>query len=621
MRPTPSIPFWEPASVFLVTLVALAVFVPRITTYLDPVTGDEPFYLMTAISMWEDHDLNECNNYRQREELRFYPSFYSPWTGFPQGWKGWTGAPFPLPPHAAHIVPASRMCASTDPSMSLPADGSHSELYTKHGIGLSLLVMLPFELGGRALVVYFLCALGALLAANIYLLAREATGDIVPALLTWLAFAFTVPLMPYSYLIFPELPAALFILYAFRRIRLWHNNWLQTTAISLSISFLPWLHYRFVPVCAALILYFVYKLFRYRSQGQERTFRWASELALFAVPILASAALLMAYFYQRYGQVTPNPADHAGSSDLAGTLRGAAGLLLDEQWGLFVYAPVYILTIVGVVLMAVRRDWRGQLGWLGLVFVPYYGVIANYAQWWGEWCPPARYLASTLPLLALPFAIGLHRIRSALYDLLYGALFALSLLVMAGFLYQPQWMYHQPDGKSLLITRGLPELLAQLPFNLPAGSIADAISSALPSFVLPYFAYLNLGKEGGDTYAALAWSQSLLPGAVVMGIVVLGLLLAWRTRRTAQPPPPPSQPLPEPPYIPTPEVPVAVTPSSEPAAGGKSPLPTRVRTRAASLEPSGASVLLKDSATGRTDEGATAAQGLDDRPHISHNDG
>ncbi len=525
---------WEQVSIFVCTFVVLALFVPRITTYLNPVTGDEPFYLMTAISIWEDHDLNECNNYRERDEAKLYPSFYSPWTGFPSDWKGWTGAPFPLPPHAARIQPPSRMCASTNPAVPLPPDGSRSELYSKHGLGLSLMVLPAFVLGGRTLVVYFLCALGALLAANIYLLAREATGKMTNSLLTWMAFAFTVPLMPYSYLIFPELPAALLVIYAFRRIRLWQNNPLQTTAVSLSIAFLPWLHYRFVPLSVALIIYYIYQTYRQSKLKQDT--HWLRDALMLGAPIVISAGLLMAFFYHRYGQVTPNPADHAGSNDLEGTLRGLAGLLLDEQWGLFVYAPVYILAIVGLIIMAVRRQWRKDLLWLGVVFVPYYGIIANYAQWWGEWCPPARYMASVLPLLALPFAVSLDRIKSALYDLIYGLLLAVSVLVMAGFLYQPQWMYHQPDGKSLLITRGLPVLLERLPFNLPATEVAAGVSDWLPSFVVPYFAYRAYGQEVGDVYSAQAWAQSLWPALVVAAIVSVSLALAWWSHRRTSPP-------------------------------------------------------------------------------------
>lgn len=523
---TVRVPRWETASIFAITFAVLALFAPRIMTYLNPVTGDEPFYLMTTISIWKDGDLNECNNYRQTDEAAFHPAFYEPWYGYPVGWKGWVPTPYPLPPHPARLVPASRRCISTDPSVPLPANGTRSELYSKHGLGLSVLILPAFVAGGRELVVYFLVAMGALLAANVYLLARESAKQVWPALLTWLAFAFTVPQLPYSYLIFPELPAALFILYAFRRIRLWNNNLFQVAAIGTAIAFLPWLHYRFVPVSAALFIYFVYNTLKRATPHRLASY------ALVVSQSLVSAGLLMYFFYYRYQQPFPNASDHAGSSDVAGTLRGAAGLFIDVQWGLFVAAPVYILAIVGVVLMSIRKPHRRDLLWLGLVFVPYFGVIANYAQFWGEWCPPARYLASILPLLAMPFAFSLDRIRNWGYYAIYGVLFAVSVAVVAGYLYSPQWMYHHPEAYSLnnVITFGLPMLLRELPSGLQGIIDPNALNASLPSFVLPYFYYLQ-DPAYGDYTAELAWSRSIVPACVIGGIVGLSLGLAWWSNR------------------------------------------------------------------------------------------
>ena len=105
---------------------------------------------------------------------------------------------------------------------------------------------------------------------------------------------------------------------------------------------------------------------------------------------------------------------------MAGTVRGAVGLFLDEQWGVFVASPIFILALVGLILMGVFRVWRSDLIWIAVVALPYFLVIANYAQWWGEWCPPGRYMASILPLLALPFCIALDRIKGITYRVIYG---------------------------------------------------------------------------------------------------------------------------------------------------------------------------------------------------------
>src|ERR1700709_2394207 len=57
----------------IVGLVLLALL-PNILDKLNPVTGDEPFYLMTAISLIHDHDLDETNNYDQKDYWQFAPT-------------------------------------------------------------------------------------------------------------------------------------------------------------------------------------------------------------------------------------------------------------------------------------------------------------------------------------------------------------------------------------------------------------------------------------------------------------------------------------------------------------------------------------------------------------------
>ncbi|WP_221178956.1 hypothetical protein, partial [Pseudomonas fluorescens] len=64
-------------------LLAWLALLPRVLTRLDPLTGDEPFYVMTAISLLQDGDLDESNNYAQRDYEQFYPP-----DPLPPGWQG-----------------------------------------------------------------------------------------------------------------------------------------------------------------------------------------------------------------------------------------------------------------------------------------------------------------------------------------------------------------------------------------------------------------------------------------------------------------------------------------------------------------------------------------------------
>jgi hypothetical protein len=191
---------------------------------------------------------------------------------------------------------------------------------------------------------------------------------------------------------------------------------------------------------------------------------------------------------------------------------------------------VSILAIVGVFLMASERGWRKDLLWIGVVFLPYFALIANYAQWWGEWCPPARYIASVLPLLALPFAISLDNIKGLVYKGIYGVLLLVSLLVTAGFMYQPQWMYNQPDIKSQIVTQGIPLLLEPVLGDAVAKQVAGAVANSLPSFVIPYFGYIR-SDASGDYWSGVAWERSVVPVLFVGIVIVVSLALAWWPRR------------------------------------------------------------------------------------------
>ena len=349
--------------VFTATLLLYAALSPRVEQRLDPVTGDEPFYMMTAHNILAGRGLDETASWAKADyQQEFYPRL-----PLPAGWQGWDTYPLVIPPH--------------DSKGTIPPG-----LYSKHGLGVSLLILPLYALGKRAAIVLFLNLIGALVAANVFLLALEASGKTWIALVVWLAFSFSVPLMPYAYLIFPEIFAALFVVYAFRRIRAPVNNGWQTAGIGVGIALLPWLHARFVPIALALCAYWFWQHF-----WQARRLLWISALPLLA-PTISAAALLDFYFYF-YGTFLPNAQDHGGTSDMPGFLNGSAGLLLDQQWGLLIAAPAYVLALAAALAAARSAVWgpgTGAARWAAGVVVPYLALIAGYSVWWGEWCPPAR---------------------------------------------------------------------------------------------------------------------------------------------------------------------------------------------------------------------------------------
>jgi hypothetical protein len=445
-------------AVFALSFLLLAVCIPRITTRLDPVTGDEPFYLMTAYSLLHDHDIDETNNFANRDWLHFYPRYL-----LPRDWQGWPGISPDLPPHASQTY--------------------RSGLYSKHGLGIPVLILIPFALDGRTAVVLLYNLMAAGVAANIYLLARTVAARRRALILTALLMG-SVPLVTYAFLIFPEMPAALMLVYAVRRLLAPRNAWWQWLLVGLSVGYLPWLHARFVPVVAGVALIFAWRHLRI---ARWREYLWG------IVPVGALLLLFEAYSLAFYHYPIPNRRDHAGWSSGLGILNGFVGSLVDAQWGLFIVAPLYVLAAAALVLF-VRARWRDGAALL-LVLVPYALTISAYKVWWGEWGPAARYWTAALPLLALPLAWWWEqaaRVRPRAAALLIGCVSAWGFVWTLGWLRQPQWLYNQPDGNNNLLTHWL-------------GGFGSHLAEILPAY---------------EFYAASPVSLRVLWGVVVALIVV-----------------------------------------------------------------------------------------------------
>lgn len=400
------------SAVFLAYLLLLPTFVRR----LDPLTGDEPFYVMTAISMVRDFDLDESNNYANRDYDEFYPP-----DPLPADWRGWPAFPRDLPPH--------------------PAVTDRPGLYTKHGLGLSLLIALPYAVFGRVGAMLVVMACATALAAQMYLLGRDVGASPRLAAVLTLALSLTMPLAPYALLLFPEVPAALLLLYAVRRLAAHANAPWHMLAAGVAIGFLPWLHQRFGLTAAVLGIVLVVC---WRAA-------WPSWPFLGAIgAVIAGGVSIVAYNFWLYGQPLQNTRDHAGFSGLHGTVNGLFGVMIDAQWGLFIAAPLLVLSISAL------PWWYQHARRLALIsaaaIVPYLALVAAYKVWWGEWGPPARYMTPIVPFAIAPLAAWLRSVAPG-WRVLAAALWLPGATLTLIGLRNPQRLYHHPDGVNNLVSR------------------------------------------------------------------------------------------------------------------------------------------------------------------------
>lgn len=405
----------------VLTILVYLSLVPSLLRSSNPPTGDQPFYLMDTISLVQDGDLDVANNYARHDEDAFYSLAPHP--------RGYTSqsAPYPLPPDLIFS----------------PARPS-SEDYSYHPPGLGLLLVPAWIVGSWfhlwwPAAVVFMCLVGALVALNVFLVAFEATADLRIALAIWAALAFSAPLLLYSILIFSELPASLLVLYSFRRFSAgWGANrpW-QLALAGLGVAFLPWLSWRCGAIAAALGLYGAVQWWRFhRSRPTSR--RAVTAAGLLFGPLLVSATAIVFYGHFLSGKWLPDIRRRSGEADvfnwpwnggqdLKFFVDGALALLFDQQWGLLVHSPIYLLALAGLLAMprAPRKE-HSQLRWLAFLSLPYLVLIAAFKNWGGLWCPPGRYLVPLLPLLALPLAHSLRLFGSdrayRVVFLLFGAL-------------------------------------------------------------------------------------------------------------------------------------------------------------------------------------------------------
>lgn len=535
--------WYELALAFLVPLIVFVLITPHLLDWLNPPSGDEPYYLVTAISIIQDHDIDETNQWQNHAYWDFYPSCdeirATPNFGSVSLSNGSTdntpgilapGIPCPNYGNFQYLAPHNSK------------DIIRPGLYTKHGLGLSFLIAPAYWLGQRPATMYFMNFLAALLGLNLFLLAYETSRKRWIAWLVWACMTFTAPFISYAFLIFPAMPAALFTVYAWRRSRLaaqariWArenqvaaptvNNVWQTALLALCIAILPWLHSVYLSIAFPLGLYFF--LGGREFIGNAR--RWFRKRFLFPlIPddiTIASFTVFLAivgffgglfvtYYVYYYGTPLPNTQDHAGFAPPDFIWNGILGLFFDQKYGLLIYSPLYLIPLAGIVLLffktgdaAETNCRRADLIWLGIVALPNFLIMSDYNQWWGEWCPPARYLVPFLPLLAMPFSFALDQMRTWVLRMFFGVAALWSVGVAFAFMYNPHLQYHWEDHFPA-------RLLIWLQNNIFFLKNQN-ISAWFPSYVEP------LKPDAGVGF----WLAPLLWG---LGATILAALMVWRT--------------------------------------------------------------------------------------------
>jgi len=401
---------WLPAATAFVAAV-LGIGVQ--STYGADAGVDEPQYLLSALSLAEDGDLDIS------DELAA------------QRWR---------------VFHADELPVQTEPF----ADGSE---ISPHDPLLPLLVAAPMGLFGWVGVKVVLGLLAAGCAALLAWTASRRFG-VSRTVAAWgsaVAFA-SPPLGVYSQQVYPELPAALAtlgavaLLTAPRPDRGSRSYYLNHGAVVATVIVLPWLGSKYMLVALALAVVLAVRVLRrdgWRHLGVVGAILGVAGTAYLAVhqaiwggwTVYASGD-----HFQQTGEFSVVGVD---PSYLGRSLR-TVGLFVDQHYGLVPWQPAWLLLIPAVVALLVRRPsgWLVLLAplcaaWATAVWV----ALTMHGFWW-----PGRQVVVVLPLAAVGVLWLVERVLPRLRPLAaaLGAcgVVALAVLLVQGWQGTVTWVVH-----------------------------------------------------------------------------------------------------------------------------------------------------------------------------------
>lgn len=350
-------------------------------------TGDEPHYLVIAQSIVLDHDVDLTNDYASQERLdEAYP----------------IGGPIESGGHAGQYRPGG-------------------PLVPIHELGLPTLIAPVLAMGGgwyavRVMMLTLTSIAAALLTVAI---SRLIGGRPLAAGLAVLSVYLTVPVLPFSIQIYPEVPASALLVAALASLILAGQRRWPLVVSGTLLALVPWMHLRFTLLVLPIALALLWTALG-RPRGRFPLVQGAREhlraIIGAGAPLVVSAGAILVVHKLLYGSAAPNAAYRSDvfRYDLGFTANKAIafslGSLTDHWRGSMAWAPV-VLLLLGSLVLVVRR--APVLGSFGILMAAIYYVVASGMAEGGGFCPPSRWTVAFMPMLAFGLAFALAGLRRA----------------------------------------------------------------------------------------------------------------------------------------------------------------------------------------------------------------
>ena len=394
--------------------VAFAVYLFVFLEMRPGATGDEPHYLIAAQSIAFDLDVDLTNDYASSERVLRVVNV------------------FPLDAHAAVYKESG-------------------ELRPYRAVGLPAVLAPGVGLGGLTGARVVMVLIAALLADQLYRLLRDLRLRRRYRLLAWAATVFCLPIVVFTSQIYPELAGALLVVVALRVMVVGASSPAALALGSLAAAALVWLHVRYLPLSVSILFGLAVAACLHgwsrdrRGHGLRDTVQAAREVVVrcvvvlrrqwrtVTVPVLVPYAvgigLLAAAFERWYGSPNLQASYQPYGSPAVGGARWdfwyhfALRDILDPVVGWIPFAPVHWLGFAALGCLIVRFGWPAA----GCVAAAaaYELVISSVGPGVGFGFP-GRYPMIVIPLIAVPLAVAIQKLRVA--RVVFVPLFLVSLV-------------------------------------------------------------------------------------------------------------------------------------------------------------------------------------------------
>ncbi|MCL4301629.1 MAG: phospholipid carrier-dependent glycosyltransferase [Anaerolineae bacterium] len=154
----------------------------------------------------------------------------------------------------------------------------------------------------------------------------------------------------------------------------------------------------FVPMFGLLLLYYLFRALRTMHYAPRTTHHAFLPILAFCVPLVFTALGLIFFNLSRYGD--PFNTGYLPSETFSGILwQGLAGQLLSPGRGLFLYCPIFLLSLAGF-WPFFRRHRAEAVTALSVILIHLF-LYGKWFMWHGGYSWGPRFMVPTLPFWAL----------------------------------------------------------------------------------------------------------------------------------------------------------------------------------------------------------------------------